>query len=132
MNRPEPRFDRDYAYGVQGELFVDDYIKAIAEKRLRREDKTKTRHDAAFYVETEQNPWSAGRWRPSGIYTSEADVWVFNVDNTGTLLVVRRDVVLRAVEKARELGVKLSETKGDNPTRGYTLPLAKIIEWGNP
>ena len=125
MSQPEPRWDRDYAYGVNGELAVDEL-----RKQLTREDKRKRRHDSQLYIEVEQNPFSSGNWRPSGIETTEADIWTFTVDDSDIVFVFGADVLRRAVAEARRRKVMQHYTPGSNPTRGYLLPVEQIVKWG--
>jgi hypothetical protein len=132
MSRPEPRFDRDYAYGVQGELLVDDLIAGLASGQLRREDKRKTYLDARLYIEVEQNPLACGRWRDSGLATTTADVWTYTVHDTGAVFVLPVAMLRRAVEHAQRHGVRpCPGPKGENPTRGYLLPVDEIVRWGS-
>lgn len=130
MSPPESRWDRDYAYGVQGELAIDDMLDQLARRQLTREDKRKRRLDAQLYIEVEQNPLDCGRWRPSGLATTDADVWTFRVGDQSIVFVFGVDVLKRAVEHARYLNVAMHSVGGDNPTRGYLLPVERIVRWG--
>ncbi len=131
MNRPEPRWDRDYAYGVQGELINDDTIQGLAAGQLRREDKRKSYLDDRLFIEVEQNPMSCGRWRDSGLRTTEADVWCWAIHDTGAMFVLPVPMLRRAVAKAESHGMRPDKgPKGANPTRGYLLPVDTIIRWG--
>ena len=130
MSQPEPRWDRDYAYGVQGELAVDDMLDQLARRQLTREDKRKRRLDAMLYIEVEQNPWNRGTWKPSGIEVTESDVWTYKVDDAQVVFVFEVAVLRRAVAEARRRNVSHHCCGGSNPTRGYLLPVGKIIEWG--
>lgn len=131
MNRPEPRWDRTYAYGTQGECIIDDTIQGLANGQLAREDKRKTYLDANLYIEIEQNPMACGRWRDSGLRTTEADMWCYLIHDTGAVFILPVPMLRRAVAKAERLHTKLTEVKGENPTRGYLLPVDTIIRWGS-
>lgn len=133
-SRPQPDWDRDYAYGVQGELNMDNMLELLHSGQLAREDKRKRRLDAKLYIEVEQNPLDCGRWRPSGLATTKADVWTYTIHESGVVILFPVDMLRRAVEAAQRFKVPLTKGAfdGSNPTRGYLLDMNVIMRWGTP
>ena len=80
--------------------------------------------DCDLYVEQEQNAWNRGEWKPSGFSTSDAEVWVFEVDDTGVYFVVPAARIRRALDLG--LGTP-KDCGGSNPTRGRLLNLGLLI-----
>lgn len=130
--RPQPDWDRDLAYGIQGEFLMDNLLDMLHSRQLTREDKRKRRLDGHLYIEVEQNPLSCGRWRPSGLATTKADVWTYTIHETGAVILLPVDMLRRAVAAAERFHVRLTPggSDGDNPTRGYVLPIDEVIRWG--
>jgi hypothetical protein len=120
----EPRFDRDYDYGRQAELAIDDLLTRLARGQARLEVKRKSKPDAWFYVETEHNPFGR-RWQPSGASTSEAEAWVFVVADTGVEVLVPFSLIRRALD--RGLGTFKECKQGDCPTRGRLLHIEHLL-----
>lgn len=118
------RFDLDKKRGATAELWVDDIRKALAEESATIEVK----RDAWFpktgrlYIETECR-WRDGAWHPSGINTTEADLWFFVFGAHPGGLVVATKWLKCAVVIARKYRNEASCDYGDNPTRGvYVYP----------
>lgn len=126
----EPRFDRDYPYGRQGELLVDGTIAALRSGQVRVEDKRKRRPDNMFYVEFEHDPGRTGTYRPSGISTTEAELYAFVIENTGVVVFVPT-VRLRAAFD-RGCGKSAKENDGSCPTHGRLLSFNELIATGLP
>ena len=72
-----PNWDIDYAIGQVGQDHVEDIIKMLREGSVRIEVKRDAwwPKTGRFYVEREC--LRGGRYQPSGIETTEAEVWVF-------------------------------------------------------
>ena len=125
VNKPEPRFDRDYVYGRQGELLTDDYLSWIARGNGRVEVKTKRTLDFEFYIETECDKGRQGRYAPSGINGTEADAWAFVVGETG-LAIILPTSLLRAALNHPSARPK-EGPRGNCPTRGMLVNLGAIL-----
>lgn len=94
--------DRKARAGLEGELRLTEVL--IGELRL----------DSYFYVETHQSPRTRDEYKPSGINTTRAAYWAFCIADTNVIVMVPTPVVRQAAKAAR----KVSETDGDNPTKG--------------
>jgi hypothetical protein len=67
-----------------------------------------------------------GRWRDSGVRTTESDYWTVALAD-GTAVMVPIAKMRRLVERAIDAGHTVTMTRGDNPTRGALVPLAKLV-----
>jgi hypothetical protein len=120
----EPRFDRDYAYGRQGELLVDGLLAALDRGDARVETKRKGIRDCVVYVELEQNAFGRGEWKPSGAAKTEAEAWVYVVADTDIMFVIP----LARIRRALDLGLGTpSSCDSDNPTRGVLLNVGLLL-----
>ena len=125
MNTAEPRFDRDLAYGQQGELLIEDYLSWIAKGNGQVEVKKKRRLDLEFYVETECDKGRTGVYEPSGINVTTADMWAFVIGDTGMAFCLPTGLLRKAVQdKAARI---VSENDGSCPTRGKLVNIGTII-----
>ena len=122
----EPRWDRDLAYGQQGELYWDDIFAWFARGNGRREDKRKRRLDLYFYVETECDKGRTGRYEPSGISVSEADIWTYLIGETGLGVVIPTRLLKEAVR--HPTARRVEERDGSCPTRGLLVHLAAMLD----
>jgi hypothetical protein len=118
----EPRWDVDRAYGEQGERALRNVL-ALTEDRF--EVKRKRRHDDGLYIELEQDRGPTGQWKASGLRTSQADYFVYLVDNTGIMLFLPTGLLRRAV--TRGLGRPAREYNGDCPTRGRLIRFGRLV-----
>ncbi len=125
----EPRWDRDLAYGRQGELLIGGYLEWIARGNGRVEVKRKRRLDAFFYVETACDKGRTGVYEPSGIKVTEADVWAFVIADTGLTLLVPIDL-LRA-SCSHTSAQQVEERDGSCPTKGYLVSFAAMLATAN-
>lgn len=121
----EPRFDKDYEYGAQGELLIGDIVEAI------RRDRVEIKRDGQFattgnlYVETEC--FRRGRWHPSGINTPDgAEVWAFVLGDTRTCVFLPVDLLREVVE---HLGRPREERDGSHPTKGSVIKLSHLMAY---
>ena len=113
-------------YGFMGETIVADLLALPADRRI--EVKRKSFPDSLFYIEVECQ-YHYG-WSPSGIVTTEAETWIFQVADTGVSVVVPTARLRAAVERAQTKGVSLrpGAPDGDHPTRGYLLSFYCFVE----
>jgi hypothetical protein len=107
----EPRFDLDRAYGEEAETTVRRYL-GLNHDQI--EVKHKRREDWRFYVETAQLPNGTDEYKSSGINTTEASLWAYEINGTGIIVLFPTDLLKRA---ARTAPAK-EERDGDNPTKG--------------
>jgi hypothetical protein len=120
----EPRFDRDYSFGRDGEKDFDTLLEAVAKGYLRVEVKRKRARDCELYVETEQNAYGRGDWKPSGINVCTAEYVAFEFDTTGSYFLTPTDRILHAIDLGLGRGAACG---GSNPTRGRLLNLGLLI-----
>jgi hypothetical protein len=121
----EPRWDRDLAYGKQGELLIEDYLEWVARRNGRVETKRKRRLDFELYVETECDKGRTGCFEPSGLNVTQADVWAFAVGNTGLAIFIPTGLLRLAC--SHKSARRKEEQDGSCPTRGYLVNLAAIL-----
>lgn len=130
----DKRFDITWKYGEKAEKLVGqicDLASLAGEARI--EVKRKSREDGKFYVELESDPGRRGTYTPSGLSTTEADIWAFVVGGTGVMLMVRPDYLREAIK--RNYGFPAKETRGSCPTKGRLLDFFDIlcaVHEGNP
>lgn len=128
----ESRWDHDLPYGEDAQEYVERVVwSTLTAGRVRIEDKRKRRMDNKFYVELQQDPGRMGRYVPSGLSTSEADLWAFVIADTGVVVWVPavrlRAAVFELGWGARRDGSDYEETDGECPTRGRLLDFNQII-----
>lgn len=124
-NRNEPRFDLDLPYGKQGELQISEFLDWIATGNGRVEVKRKRYLDHRLYVETHCDKGRTGTYRPSGITTTTAHVWVFVIGDTGIHVAIPIDLLRFMLSdpssRPRE------ERDGDCPTRGMLIDFCVVL-----
>lgn len=120
----EPRWDIDAELGRQGELFVASAIEA-----LKSGAAVEVKTDAKFaltgnlYIENECQ-YRAG-WKPSGLSVTSTEMWAFVLAGAPVALIVPTTVLRQLVD-----GCATAECmRGSHPTRGWLLPIGKIIHW---
>lgn len=125
----EPKFDVDYAWGEQGQIFTHNLIEALGTDRIE------VKHDAP-YLETgniyvEYECLRKGKYRLSGIGTTTADWWVFVLD-VGKTAVIVDTVSLReaARNRWRQPRHRVECKRGSHPTRGVKIELAWLLQFG--
>lgn len=123
--KAEPRFDRDYTYGRQGELQIGEFLDWVASGNGQVEVKRKRFLDVAFYVETHCDKGRRGVYQPSGILVTTSKAWAFVIGDTGI-------AVLFPVEELRRMLDDPStrdreERDGSCPTRGKLINLCALL-----
>ena len=121
----EPRFDLDYTYGRQGELLIKDILEQLAAGDARIETKRPRNPDPMFYVETHQNAWGLGEWKPSGIQTTESEYHAIVLGDTGNVVMVPTRTLRAAARRAHTARCE----RGDNPTEGVLVDLRDALGW---
>lgn len=122
-------FDLDMKRGAQGELWVEDLRKILAEGSGTVECKTDARYvqTRRFYIEHEQRHRD-GVWRPSGIAVTKATLWVLKAGEHALALIIET----AWLKRARDLAAKHPSNHkscdyGDNPTRGIVVTMEHIL-----
>jgi hypothetical protein len=117
MTRPD--FDLDLGYGHVAEELIETLLRG----GTRVEVKHKRRVDWLFYVELEQNARNCGVWRPSGLATTDADMWAIVFGDTGMAVLIPTRLLREAAPRGRPTEC----AAGDNPTRGVLLDLRSML-----
>jgi len=122
----EPRFDIDYEYGRQGELFIADVVAALRDNRV--EVKRKSYEDDLFYVEYACR--KRGDWAESGIATTEAELWAFVIGESAVAVVVTTERLRDAAAFVWKHmpGMRKEETDGSHPTKGVLVPFVMLVD----
>lgn len=121
----EPRFDVDYDYGRQGELWVTSVAEALKHDRVEVKRDAKFLDTGNLYVEFECRGRD-GVWRPSGISVTETELWVFVLGDSQMAFVIPTAVLREVSLRLRAQGRIGQETDGSNPTKGVLLKLSHL------
>jgi hypothetical protein len=124
-SKAEPRWDRDLKYGGQGELLVDDFLTQIANGNGRVETKRKSYLDHRIYVETHCDKGRTGHYEPSGIMTSQADLWCFVIADTGIHIAVPADLLREMLDDSSTRDRQ--ERDGNCPTKGKLIDFCVLL-----
>lgn len=123
----EPAWDLDLEYGRQGELWVADTAEAI------RSGSAEVKRDGRWYqtgnLFVEYECRRIGEWRPSGLATTDADVWVFKLGDLGVGLIVETGLLKEYCRELHHRGSVAEQLAGSHPTKGVLLPLAYFLSW---
>lgn len=115
-----PSHDIDAEVGHQGQLFVANLIDAFAHGTVEVKTDEKAQQTGNVYIEFRC------KGRPSGIATTEAEMWVFVV---GDLILAAPSA--RVLEEAREAYTTFGSKscgRGSHPTEGVTPKLTWLAE----
>lgn len=123
----EPRFDLDYEFGRQGELWVDSVVQALRTERAEVKTDGRVSRTGNLYVEFECRRRDG--WQRSGLATTQSDVWVFVLGSSGMALVVKTDVLKELCRPLWKAGKVAAETDGSHPTKGVLLPLNLLVAY---
>ena len=122
-----PDWDIDLPMGAQSELWVSDVRRALAEKGT-----IEVKHDKPFlkkqhcYVEYECRGRD-GIWRPSGIATTKASLYVFTFGSLPGALIVETQWLKRAARCAfKRPAAKAECLRGSNPTHAVLVSLTDL------
>lgn len=122
----EPRFDKDWEYGRQGELWVVDLIESLKNDRVEIKRDRQYPTTGKLYVEYECMGRSG--WYSSGIDATKADLWVFVLGSSESAIVVSTVLLKALVERVRRNPrFCREETDGSHPTKGVVLPLSFVL-----
>lgn len=123
-----PEFDFDVPYGEEGQAML---IGALTGPVEVKRDRRWARERGTLYFEYEQNPGRRGEWTPSGVHPfnvkTKAD-WFFYWITDDYVVGMRMDALRAALGlcKGRGVGRRVEERDGDNPTRGYSVPIDEL------
>lgn len=119
----EPRFDIDYAVGLEGEEKVLNLLDGIRLGTVEVKNDVRASDTGNLYIEFEC------RGKPSGIQTTEADAWAFVLGGGASVTIIPTNLLhylytqlLDHKKYCREMN------RGARPTKGVLLPLSKLTE----
>lgn len=127
----EPHFDIDAKIGHQGELFVQDLIRALGQSTIevkndQRAAKAGLGKQATGNIYLETRCRYGSDWMPSGIASTQAEYWAHIVGDE-ILVVAPTDLFLKAARTAYKNGQRRSCLRGSHPTEGVTIPLGVLL-----
>lgn len=127
----EPRWDRDFIFGQQGELLVGSVLDQVAAGQVRVETKRSRFPDMKLFVECQQNAHNRGEWKNSGILVTDSEYWAF-VKPGGVIVLVPVAALKDEVQRVHSLtGTYVGGGHyGDNPTRGILINLNHLVARG--
>lgn len=125
MIKAEPRFDLDLKYGQQGEAQLREFLGWIANGSLLVEVKRKRYLDYKIYVETHCDKGRSGVYAPSGINTTESQVWAFVVADTGIHIAIPTEILREAVNESSSRDHQA--LRGNCPTRGKLIDFTVLL-----
>ena len=121
----EPRFDFDVRRGKVGEDYVGTILEEIASGSIEVKTDYGANRTGNLYVEYEQET-REGRWRPSGIASSEAKYWAFAFqDGVIFIKLDRLKEICRAYylqDPEGHVGYR-PRNENSNASRGIKLPV---------
>lgn len=121
----QPDFDIDLEVGRQGELYVAGVFDAI-KSGASCEVKTDAMAVKTGNVYIEHECLKRGRWEPSGIAATFAELWAVVVGSE--VLVSAATWRWRYAHKwAIDRHMTLECRRGTHPTRGARIPLARLV-----
>lgn len=124
----EPRFDLDLAYGKQGELIVTDISQALRNGSVEVKRDSLWSRTGNLYVEYECR--RAVGWTPSGIATSDAELWAFVLGDSELTIVVPTGLLRDIARHFYRLDkwYRVEVTHGSHPTKGVRIPIVKLFD----
>jgi len=126
----KPEFDIDIKRGKQGEMFVQDIVDAMSKGGHRIEIKRDDMSQVTGNIYVEYRCKRRGAWAPSGISTTEAQVWVFVLDLGNLAVCISTERLRGLVKEAHSRGRKAEEKDGSHPTKGVLVRLTDLVTAG--
>lgn len=123
----EPRWDKDYEYGLQGELYVKNIVESLAAGSIEVKTDAKALQTGRIYVEYQCK--RLGRYMDSGIKTTEAEFWAYVIgDDTVVIMPTWR--LRQAVGSLyrRSDFFRKELVRGSHPTKGVVVPLSSLFD----
>lgn len=121
----EPRFDIDAEYGQHGERYVASIIDGLKHGSVEVKTDARSATTGNIYVEYAcQNRQQS--WQPSGISTSQADMWAFVLADSVVVTTPTR--LLKDVARDQHSrGRKAQCVVSDRPSRGVLIPTTELV-----
>ncbi len=118
-------FDIDLSHGKIGEGVVEALLRG--EEKIEVKLELRAREFGSVYVEVSHDPGRRGRFVPSGLHITEAGMWAFV---TGLYPRFVHFAETGWLKKQEATCKKVEQTDGEVPTKGFRLPLHRLIELG--
>lgn len=126
-----PDWDRDVAFGEHMELVVEGVLSRVRNGGYTQETKGDRHANGRMFLEWEHDPGRRDSWKPSGLQTTKADLFVyahgtacFEVWDT---VVLKAFVLWTLKDSPRRLVV--GGGLGDCPTRGVITTKYDVLRW---
>lgn len=126
----EPRFDIDIERGKQGEMFVHGIIEALKGGGHRVEIKRDDRSQETGNIYVEYMCRKRGRFEWSGIATTEAQIWVYVLEQGHLAVAISTERLKDLARTAIQRGRVAEERDGSHPTKGAIVPIRDLIQAG--
>jgi len=122
----QPDFDIDAEFGRQGELFVLELVDSIKAGRAEVKRDDRAFQTGKVFIETACMRAVAGGGRdyvPSGIRTSQSDVWAIVLGNPPSVAIVAPTLAVRELSDyaERQGWTREAGQRGSHPTRGVVV-----------
>lgn len=129
--RYEPRWDIDRQLGETNEAYVDEAFGWLCtqDRHLHVEVKGKRYNDDYFYVELMHQPPGHPHMVPSGLNTTEAELWAVSIGTTGCVFMVPVPLLRAVIRADPMIGRAKAETDGDCPTEGRLLRFVNVLNF---
>ena len=127
----KPEWDIDLKRGAQAELFVDDLAKMLGEHSAEVEVKRDAWFVKSNRLFVEKKCFRRGEWRPSGLQTTKAKIYVFVFGPHPGMLAVSTEWLRKAVILAEFDPRNCDRPGGQNgshPTRGTYVYLNHLVQ----
>ena len=114
-------WDIDLRYGQQGEIYVNNLLASPIETVECKRDR-RWRETGNLFIETHCYSSQVGTWYESGINITRATHWAFILDDNVLIFLtskIKASLLL--------LGHQVSMTRDDYSTKGYLLPIMKLV-----
>lgn len=123
------RFSRDLERGEVGQKFTEEWLNS-GDYEIKTD--SKAQETGNLYVEYAQR-WLDGKWKPSGIETSDSDYWIFASPTGKGAIIIHADELKELIAELRYTGsIKTGEqrivTQDTNGSVGYLITPQQILE----
>ena len=113
-------FTHDLNFGESGE----DWVNEIFTKGKKVEVKTDrlTHKTGNVFIEYES------RGKPSGIATTDADYWVYKIDEVGFAIIFEVEILKAKLRKYYTDGMYLKKGGDNDTSKGFLVPIIQLFK----
>lgn len=124
----EPRWDITAEVGHQGQLWIKNLIDSFKGGFSEVKNDTRVLEFGSVYVE--YKCLRGGKYRASGIATTESEAWAIVCVERELAIVIAVDTLKKLVKEAwKDPKNRKQLTRGTHPTRGVRIPISKLIDY---